>query len=133
MHEICPTPLELNTFRRPHYVVFPHDKSGFAIDDQYYIGGSGLLVKPITQKDVIEASVYIAEDEVHFLNAIRRNVPLMNALSRYTTTTSLTTHTAGTPKVNTSLFLPRSIRFLSSSVVDPSSRPGNAPGGHPRL
>ncbi|KAF8750413.1 Galactose mutarotase-like [Rhizoctonia solani] len=33
---------------RPHYVVFPKDKQGFAIDDQYYIGNSGTFVKPIT-------------------------------------------------------------------------------------
>lgn len=49
---------------RPHYVVFPRDEAGFSIDDQWFIGGSGLLVKPITQKDVTEASVYLAEDQV---------------------------------------------------------------------
>jgi len=49
---------------RPHYVVFPHHKAGFSIDDQYFIGDSGLLVKPITEKDVTEASVYLSEDRV---------------------------------------------------------------------
>lgn len=52
---------------RPHYVVFPHDEGGFDIDDQYYIGASGLLVKPVTQKDATEASVYLAEDQVCLL------------------------------------------------------------------
>jgi Glycosyl hydrolases family 31/Domain of unknown function (DUF5110) len=44
--------------------MFPKDKTGFDIDDQYYIGSSGLLVKPITAKDVTETKVYLAEDQV---------------------------------------------------------------------
>ncbi|KII95544.1 glycoside hydrolase family 31 protein [Plicaturopsis crispa FD-325 SS-3] len=51
---------------RPQYTVFPKDEGGFSIDDQYYIGGSGLLVKPVTEKDVREASVYLAEDQVYY-------------------------------------------------------------------
>lgn len=49
---------------RPHYVVFPRDEAGFSIDDQWFIGGSGLLVKPVTQKDVTEVLIYLAEDQV---------------------------------------------------------------------
>jgi alpha 1,3-glucosidase len=49
---------------RPHYVVIPKDKNGFAIDDQYFIG-SGLLVKPIVEQGVKEIQVYLPEDEVH--------------------------------------------------------------------
>ncbi|KIJ51385.1 glycoside hydrolase family 31 protein [Sphaerobolus stellatus SS14] len=51
---------------RPQYVVFPKDKAGFSIDDQYYIGGSGLLVKPITQRDVNEAQVYLADAQPYY-------------------------------------------------------------------
>ncbi|KAG1729210.1 glycoside hydrolase family 31 protein [Suillus paluster] len=51
---------------RPQYMVFPGDEAGFGIDDQYYIGSSGLLVKPVTQKGVKEVSVYIAEDQVYY-------------------------------------------------------------------
>ncbi|KAJ7072850.1 glycoside hydrolase family 31 protein [Mycena amicta] len=51
---------------RPHYIVFPKDPKGFAIDDQYFIGSSGLLVKPITQKDVTQTTVYLPEDEVYY-------------------------------------------------------------------
>jgi len=51
---------------RPHYVVFPRDEAGFSIDDQWFIGGSGLLVKPVTQKDVTEASVYLADDQIYY-------------------------------------------------------------------
>ncbi len=45
--------------------MFPEDKNGFDVDDQYYIGSSGLLVKPVTEKGATEASVYLAEDQVH--------------------------------------------------------------------
>ena len=50
---------------RPQYVMFPKDKKGFNIDEQYYIG-SGLLVKPVTEPGVTEASVYLAEDQVYY-------------------------------------------------------------------
>ncbi|KAJ7840497.1 glycosyl hydrolases family 31-domain-containing protein [Mycena olivaceomarginata] len=51
---------------RPHYVVFPKDLKGFAVDDQYFIGASGILVKPITTKGETETTVYLAEDEVYY-------------------------------------------------------------------
>ena len=55
----------------PHYVVFPKDTHGFAIDDQYYIGSSGLLVKPVTNPGVESAEVYLAEDQVSVSKASR--------------------------------------------------------------
>ncbi|KAM6502966.1 glycoside hydrolase family 31 protein [Amanita muscaria] len=51
---------------RPHYVMFPKDKKGYDIDDQYYISDSGLLVKPVTEKGATQASVYLAEDQVYY-------------------------------------------------------------------
>lgn len=48
----------------PHYVMFPKDPKGFDVDDQYFIGASGLLVKPITTKGATETTVYLPEDEV---------------------------------------------------------------------
>lgn len=54
-------------FTRPHYVVFPKDPNGFSIDDQYFIGGSGLLVKPVTRAGVTEETVYLPEDQVNSL------------------------------------------------------------------
>lgn len=44
--------------------MFPKDKNGFAIDNQYYIGDSGLLVKPVTSPGATETTIYIAEDQV---------------------------------------------------------------------
>ncbi|KAF8625151.1 hypothetical protein AX15_005536 [Amanita polypyramis BW_CC] len=51
---------------RPQYVMFPKDKKGYDIDDQYYIAGSGLLVKPVTEQGATEASIYLAEDQVYY-------------------------------------------------------------------
>ena len=45
-------------------MAFPNHKAGFSTDDQYFIGDSGLLVKPITEKDATEASVYLSESRV---------------------------------------------------------------------
>lgn len=44
--------------------MFPKDPKGFDVDDQYFIGASGLLVKPITTKGATETTVYLPEDEV---------------------------------------------------------------------
>jgi len=51
---------------RPQFVMFPKDKTGFEMDEQYYIGSSGLLVKPITAKGITETKVYLAEDQVYY-------------------------------------------------------------------
>lgn len=49
---------------RPQYVVFPSDPAGFAIDDQFYLGSSGLLVKPVVTEGATDINIYIADDEV---------------------------------------------------------------------
>ena len=49
---------------RPHYVAVPQDEGGFAIDDQYFVGSSGILVKPVTRKSAKEETVYLPEDQV---------------------------------------------------------------------
>lgn len=49
---------------RPQYLVNPHDANGFAVDDQYYIGDSGLVVKPAVQKDATKVDIYLGEDRV---------------------------------------------------------------------
>ncbi|KAE9403333.1 alpha-glucosidase [Gymnopus androsaceus JB14] len=51
---------------RPHYVMFPKDTAGFAIDDQFFVGSSGILVKPVTEKEKKEATVYLPEDQVYY-------------------------------------------------------------------
>lgn len=48
----------------PQYLMFPDDEGGFEIDDQYYIGDTGLLVKPAVEKDITSVEIYLAEDQV---------------------------------------------------------------------
>ncbi len=43
--------------------MFPQDEAGFSIDEQFYVGNSGLLVKPVTRPGVTEETVYIPEDK----------------------------------------------------------------------
>jgi len=51
---------------RPQYVVFPKDPRGFALDQQYYLGASGLLVKPVTTQGATETEVYLSDDQVYY-------------------------------------------------------------------
>ena len=57
---------ELNPVHRPQFVMFPGDTTGFAIDDQFYIGSSGLLVKPVTVKGATETSVYLSDKQPYY-------------------------------------------------------------------
>ena len=51
---------------RPNYYVHPSDEKGFALDDQFYIGSTGLLVKPVTAENVMKVDVYVADREKYF-------------------------------------------------------------------
>jgi len=51
---------------RPHYVMFPQDEAGFSVDDQFYLGNSGLLVKPVTRPGVTEETIYLPEDNIYY-------------------------------------------------------------------
>jgi alpha 1,3-glucosidase len=44
--------------------MFPNDSNGYAIDNQYYIGDSGLLVHPAVKDDATSVDVYLAEEQV---------------------------------------------------------------------
>jgi alpha 1,3-glucosidase len=51
---------------RPQFVMFPQDEGGFDIDEQFYIGSSGLLVRPITEQGATETSVYFSDEQVYY-------------------------------------------------------------------
>lgn len=51
---------------RPQYYVHPEDENGFAIDDQLYLGSTGLLVKPVTSEGATSVDVYIGDDEKYY-------------------------------------------------------------------
>ncbi|KAL5355356.1 glycosyl hydrolases family 31-domain-containing protein [Aspergillus floccosus] len=51
---------------RPQWYVHPTDEAGFAIDDQLYLGTTGLLTKPVVSEGVDSADIYIADDEKYY-------------------------------------------------------------------
>lgn len=46
--------------------MFPDDEQGFGIDDQFYLGSSGLLCKPVTMRAATSASVYLSDAQVYY-------------------------------------------------------------------
>lgn len=51
---------------RPQFYVHPADESGFDIDDQLYLGSTGLLAKPVVSEGATSVDIYIADDEKYF-------------------------------------------------------------------
>ena len=51
---------------RAQYYVHPSDEKGFAIEDQLYLGSTGLLVKPVTTEGAERVDIYISDDENYF-------------------------------------------------------------------
>ncbi|KAF3149906.1 hypothetical protein TWF569_004825 [Orbilia oligospora] len=51
---------------RPNFVVHPDDEEGFAIDDQAYIGDTGLLVKPVVGEGINKVDIHLADDEIYY-------------------------------------------------------------------
>ena len=51
---------------RPHYYQFPADERGFAIDDQFYLGSTGLLAKPVVVKGAETVDIYIPDTEPYY-------------------------------------------------------------------
>ncbi|KAK2814169.1 hypothetical protein FQN50_000573 [Emmonsiellopsis sp. PD_5] len=51
---------------QPQYYVHPEDETGFAIDDQLYLGSTGLLAKPVVTEGATSVDIYIADDEKYY-------------------------------------------------------------------
>ncbi|KIW29067.1 uncharacterized protein PV07_04910 [Cladophialophora immunda] len=51
---------------RAQYFVHPSDERGFDIDDQMYLGSTGLLVKPVTVEGGESVDVYLSDDENYY-------------------------------------------------------------------
>ncbi|PMD37198.1 glycoside hydrolase family 31 protein [Hyaloscypha variabilis F] len=51
---------------RPHYFEYPSDEAGFAIDDQFFVGGTGLLAKPVVAEKAESVDIYLADDEQYY-------------------------------------------------------------------
>ncbi|KAH8177168.1 glycosyl hydrolases family 31 domain-containing protein [Sarocladium implicatum] len=51
---------------RPMFWTHPSEEAGFGIDDQLFVGSTGLLVKPIVEKDKDSTDIWIPDDEVYY-------------------------------------------------------------------
>lgn len=51
---------------RPQLVMFPQDEQGLDIDDQYYLGDSGLLVKPAVAEGATSVSIYLSDAKPYY-------------------------------------------------------------------
>ncbi|KAM0269423.1 hypothetical protein ACHAQH_009751 [Verticillium albo-atrum] len=51
---------------RPMYWTHPSDEGGFTIDDQLFVGSTGLLHKPVVEQNKESVEVYIPDDEVYY-------------------------------------------------------------------
>jgi alpha 1,3-glucosidase len=51
---------------RPHYFEYPSDEQGFAIDDQFFIGSTGLLAHPVVTQGADSVEIYIPDDELYY-------------------------------------------------------------------
>ncbi|EON62961.1 alpha 1,3-glucosidase [Coniosporium apollinis CBS 100218] len=51
---------------RPNFWAFPADEKGFDVDDQLYIGSTGLLAKPIVTEDAESVSIHLPDAEPYY-------------------------------------------------------------------
>ncbi|VVT55417.1 uncharacterized protein SAPINGB_P004586 [Magnusiomyces paraingens] len=51
---------------KPLYYVTPNNEDSFAIDDEFYVGDSGILVKPVTEEGATSVNLYIPDDEFYY-------------------------------------------------------------------
>lgn len=51
---------------RAQYYMYPQDEGGYDIDDQFYLGDTGLLVKPVTTENANSVDIYLSDDETYY-------------------------------------------------------------------
>ncbi|KAI9744271.1 MAG: hypothetical protein M1818_002423 [Claussenomyces sp. TS43310] len=51
---------------RPHYFVYPGDENGFTLDDQFFVGSTGLLAKPVVTEGAESVEIYLPDDEIYY-------------------------------------------------------------------
>lgn len=51
---------------RPMFWTHPSEEAGFAIDDQLFVGSTGLLAKPVVEQGKETADIWIPDDEVYY-------------------------------------------------------------------
>jgi alpha 1,3-glucosidase len=53
---------------RPHYYVCPDDEAGFDLDDQFFLGSTGLLAKPVMTEGATSVDIYLPNDDQPYYN-----------------------------------------------------------------
>ncbi|ODV60380.1 glucan 1,3-alpha-glucosidase ROT2 [Ascoidea rubescens DSM 1968] len=51
---------------KPLFYENPNNEKIFDIDDEFFIGNSGILVKPITEESLSKFEIYIPDDEIYY-------------------------------------------------------------------
>ncbi|KIV86341.1 hypothetical protein PV11_01956 [Exophiala sideris] len=51
---------------RSQYYVHPEDEKGFELDDQFYLGSTGLLAKPVTTEGAESVDIYLSDNENYY-------------------------------------------------------------------
>ncbi|KAI5461534.1 glycosyl hydrolases family 31-domain-containing protein [Mariannaea sp. PMI_226] len=51
---------------RPMFWTHPSEEAGFPIHDQFFLGSTGILVKPVVEKDKFSADIWIPDGEVYY-------------------------------------------------------------------
>lgn len=51
---------------RPMLWTHPSEEAGLPIDDQFFLGSTGILVKPVVEKDKFSADIWIPDEEVYY-------------------------------------------------------------------
>lgn len=51
---------------KPMFYTHPSEEAGLGIDDQFFVGNTGLLAKPVTEKDKETAEIWIPDGEVYY-------------------------------------------------------------------
>lgn len=51
---------------RPHFIMFPYDEAGFEVQNQYFIGDSGLLHHPVVKENAESIELYLSDNEPYY-------------------------------------------------------------------
>jgi alpha 1,3-glucosidase len=51
---------------KPMFYTHPSEEGGFALDDQFFVGNTGLLAKPVTEEGKTSVDVWIPDAEVYY-------------------------------------------------------------------
>ncbi|KAL2754869.1 glycoside hydrolase family 31 protein [Sodiomyces alcalophilus JCM 7366] len=51
---------------RPMFWTHPSEEAGFGVDDQLFLGSTGLLHKPVVEKDTESVDIFIPDDEIYY-------------------------------------------------------------------